>query len=256
MDQYCFLLTGSDWSQTDMRFQDENSRCLLWRRMSSNRAVRPLMKPTGRQRHRNQSLHSPTHLTWLERLNWRAWDCGCSSSCRCCCLGSLLHCSPPVLKWFSIGVFFFFQLCVSCRMTCPDQYYGEDLFHWLCVNKMSKNVLMDFRRLFQYQLNVCVPRIFMFLKLQHSVDPGHSDISDLTNPNVFFSRRQLFFVFWFFLLFLFSFSHPWIMDYSQSKWYTSPCPFLLSQQSEKSPFSVLPIDWFNVAPCYHSIQHW
>ena len=106
MDQYCFLLTGSDWSQTDMRFQDENSRCLLWRRMSSNRAVHPLMKPTGRQRHRNQSLHSPTHLTWLERLNWRARDCGCSSSCRCCCLGSLLHQPPAVLKWFSIEVFF------------------------------------------------------------------------------------------------------------------------------------------------------
>jgi len=120
MDQYCFHLTGRDWSQTDMRFQDENSRCLLWRRMSSNRAVHPLMKPTGRQRHRNQSLHSPTHLTWLDRLNWRAWDCECSSFCCCCCLGSMLHCSPAVLKGLTIEYFFWF--CVSCRTTCPDQY--------------------------------------------------------------------------------------------------------------------------------------
>lgn len=114
-----FLLTGSDWSQTDVRFQDENSRCLLWRRMSSNRAVHPLMKPTGRQRHRNQSLHSPTHLTWLERLKWRARDCGCSSSRRRCCLGSLLQQTPAVLKWFSIEVFL--VLCPLQYRTCPDQ---------------------------------------------------------------------------------------------------------------------------------------
>lgn len=114
MDQYCFLLTQSDWSQADMRFQDENSRCLLWRRMSGNRAVHPLMKPTGRQRHRNQSLRSPTHLTWLESLNWRAWDCGCSSSRRRLLLPwksvTLLSCCfEMIFNW----VFFFFFGLVS-----------------------------------------------------------------------------------------------------------------------------------------------
>lgn len=136
MDQYCFLLTGSDWSQTDMRFQDENSRCLLWRRMSSNRAAHPLMKPTGRQRHRNQRLHSPTHLTWLERLNWRARDCGCSSSCRCWCLRSLLHWSPAVLKWFSVE-FFFPALFQLQRDIYPDQRENEAPFSNYVADKMS-----------------------------------------------------------------------------------------------------------------------
>lgn len=62
--------------RADMRFQDENSRCLLWRRMSSNRALHPLMKPTGRRRDGNQSLSSPTHLTWLVRIKWGARDDG------------------------------------------------------------------------------------------------------------------------------------------------------------------------------------
>lgn len=73
-------LTGSDWSRTHVRSRDENSRCLLWRRMSSNRALSLLMKPTGRQRQRKRSLRSPTHLSWLERLNSRDQCFECSRS--------------------------------------------------------------------------------------------------------------------------------------------------------------------------------
>lgn len=153
MDQYCFLLTGSDWSQTDMRFQDENSRCLLWRRMSSNRAVHPLMKPTGRQRHRNQRLHSPTHLTWLERLNWRAGDCGCSSSCRCWCLRSLLHWSPAVLKWFPF------------QQLCGLQNFRLDAYSWWA----------------HVNFNDCLPRILMPYKLEGFYHPAHGKSYSWTN---------------------------------------------------------------------------
>lgn len=91
---------------------------------------------------RNQSLHSPTHLTWLERLNWRARDCGCSSSRRCCCPGSLLHCSPAGLKWFSIEVFFFLLVfvldaekhalaSVKVRFVFTDYLAAFDVFGWM-----------------------------------------------------------------------------------------------------------------------------
>ncbi len=188
MDQYRFLLTRSDWSQTDVRFQDENSRCLLWRRMSSNRAVHPLMKPTGRQRHRNQSLHSPTHLTWLERLNWRARDCGCNSSRRCCCrLGSLLHQPPAVLKWFSIEGFS--VLCqLQDRMPWPMLKWGS--FSRFMVGRKCLFWWGFFRSLSQDQLNVYVPRFFTLYELEHSAHDrhggqGHCDISESTNPNLF-----------------------------------------------------------------------
>lgn len=142
MDQYRFLLTRSDWSQTDVRFQDENSRCLLWRRMSSNRAVHPLMKPTGRQRHRNQSLHSPTHLTWLERLNWRARDCGCNSSCRCCCrLGKSAtpasRCFEMIFNWGFFGVVSVARphalTSVKVRLFFKDYVSRRCLFWWFSV---------------------------------------------------------------------------------------------------------------------------
>lgn len=110
MDQYCFLLTGSDWSQTDMRFQDENSRCLLWRRMSSNRAVHPLMKPTGRQRQKPEPslAHAPYVTRETQLRSRRLW------------MQQLLR---PLLPWKSVTLlsccfwndfqlrFFFLLLC-------------------------------------------------------------------------------------------------------------------------------------------------
>lgn len=146
MDQYCFLLTGSDWSQADMRFQDENSRCLLWRRMSSNRAVRPLMKPTGRQRQKPEPslAHAPyvTRETQLKSL--RLW------------MQQLL---PLLLPWKSVTVlsrcfemifdwgFYFLFFLLSCQllrnMPWPVLKWGSSsgLFWWFLGGCLRINLM-------------------------------------------------------------------------------------------------------------------
>lgn len=131
--------------------------------------VTELMKPTGRQRHRNQRLHSPTHLTWLERLNWRAGDCGCSSSCRCWCLRSLLHWSPAVLKWFSVEFFSSFVSVAEGHI--PRPVWKQGPFQQLCG---WQNFRLDAYSWWAHvKFNDCLPRILMPYKLEGFYHPAH-----------------------------------------------------------------------------------
>lgn len=116
-----FSWQGEIDHRADMRFQDENSRCLLWRRMSSNRALHPLMKPTGRRRDRNQSLSSPTHLTWLVRIKWGAWDHGIQPLSPILIPWKLPHDSLAVLKRFFFPSFGFLSVAEQHALSCVTE---------------------------------------------------------------------------------------------------------------------------------------
>lgn len=155
MDQYCFLLTGSDWSQTDMRFQDENSRCLLWRRMSSNRAVHPLMKPTGQQRQKPEPslAHAPyvtreTQLKslrlWMQQplpllLPWKS-------------VTVLSRCLEMIFDW---GFFGFVSVAEKHALTSVKVRFFFCLFWWFLDGCLRTNLMFAHQQFWSF-LNMFV----------------------------------------------------------------------------------------------------